>query len=148
MAQAMTGTSVMQPSTGHLHARRRRRRTLPPDSPTASPPILINPHEHRIIDTSHRDLVRVSVFGTSGFPVSSINPATVELDGVKSIAHITRKVRRDEFPFQTYVFVANQFKLPAGLTTATLTGQTKSGVTFQTRRTCSISPIRPWPSAS
>ena len=56
-------------------------------------------------------LVRVSVFGTSGFPVSQINPATVELDGVTSIAHITRKIHRDEFPFQTYVFVADQLNL-------------------------------------
>ncbi len=55
--------------------------TLPPSNPEPSPPILINPHEHRIIDTAHRDLVRVSIFGTSGFPVSDINPSTVELDG-------------------------------------------------------------------
>ena len=88
---------------------------VPPRNPTPSPPILINPHEHRIIDTSHRDLVRVSVFGTSGFPVSSINPATVELDGVAPIAHFTRKVRRDEFPFETFVFVANELKLPCRL---------------------------------
>ena len=41
--------------------------TLPvtPVNPEPSPPILINPHEHRIIDTHHRDLVRVSIFGTS-----------------------------------------------------------------------------------
>ena len=49
--------------------------------------------------------------------MSEINPATVELDGVKSIAHITRKIHRDEFPFQTYVFVADQLNLPSGLTT-------------------------------
>jgi hypothetical protein len=106
----------------------------PPVNPEPSPPILINPHEHRIIDTGHRDLIRVSIFGTSGFPVSQINPATVELDGVPSIAHITRKVQHNEFPFQTYVFVANQLKLPPGLTTATLTGQTFSGVNFESQK--------------
>ena len=53
-----------------------------PANPQPSPPILINPHEHRIIDTNHRDLIRVSVFGTSGFPVSEIVPSTVELNGV------------------------------------------------------------------
>jgi len=106
--------------------------TVPPL--VTSPPILINPHEHRIIDTEHRDLVRVSIFGTSGFPVKDINPSTVELDGVHAIAHITRKVRRDEFPFATYVFVADQLNLPAGLTTATLTGQTNSGVPFETQK--------------
>ena len=106
----------------------------PPVNPEPSPPILINPHEHRIIDTGHRDLVRVSIFGTSGFPVSEINPATVELDGAASIAHITRKIRRDEFPFQTYVFVADQLSLPPGLTTATLTGETYSGVKFESQK--------------
>lgn len=105
-----------------------------PVPPELSPPILINPHEHRIIDTDHRDLIRVSIFGTSGFPVSEINPATVELDGVHAIAHITRKVQRDEFPFQTYVFVGNQLTLPAGLTTATLTGDTYTGFPFQTQK--------------
>jgi hypothetical protein len=79
-------------------------------------------------------LLRVSVFGTSGFPVSSINPATVELDGVAPIAHFTRKVRRDEFPFETFVFVANELTLPAGLTPATLTGQTFSGASIQTSK--------------
>ena len=103
-------------------------------NPPPSPPILINPHEHRIIDTKHRDLVRVSIFGTSGFPVKDINPATVELDGVHAVAHITRKVKRDEFPFATYVFVADQLNLPPGLTTATLTGQTNSGVSFSSQK--------------
>jgi hypothetical protein len=95
---------------------------------------LINPHEHRIIDTHHRDLVRVYIFGTSGFAVRDINPATVELNGVHAVAHITRRVKRDEFPFATYVFVANQLKLPPGLTTATLTGQLKTGQTFISQR--------------
>ncbi len=108
--------------------------TVPPPNPPPSPPILINPHEHRIIDTHHRDLVRVSIFGTSGFPVSSINPSSVELDGAHAIAHITRKVHRDEFPFATYVFVADQMTLPTGLTTATLTGETNSGVAFSTQK--------------
>jgi hypothetical protein len=107
---------------------------VPPANPEPSPPILINPHEHRIIDTHHRDLIRVSVFGTSGFPVSEINPDTVELNGAHAIARIDRKVHRDEFPFQTYVFVANQLTLPTGLTTATLTGTTYSGVNFTTQK--------------
>ncbi len=110
--------------------------TQPPPNinPPPSPPILINPHEHRIIDTKHRDLVRVSIFGTSGFAVKDINPSTVELDGVHAVAHITRKIKRDEFPFATYVFVADQLNLPAGLTTATLTGQTNTGVSFSSQK--------------
>jgi hypothetical protein len=108
--------------------------TLPAPNPVPSPPILINPHEHRIIDTKHRDLIRVTIFGTSGFPVSQIDPATVELDGVHAIAHITRKVPRNEFPFATYVFVADQLTLPPGLQTVTLTGKTKSGVMFESQK--------------
>ncbi len=108
--------------------------TVVPPNPPPSPPILINPHEHRIIDTRHRDLVRVYIFGTSGFPVSNINPSTVELDGVHAVAHITRKVKRDEFPFATYVFVADQLNLPFGLTTATLTGQLNTGQTFSSQK--------------
>lgn len=107
--------------------------TLPTPTPTLppSPFILINPHEHRIIDTAHRDLVRVTVFGTSGFNVTDINPATVELDGVHAIARIDRKMRRDEFDNTTYVFPANELtSQPVGLYPATLTGETYNGVPF------------------
>jgi hypothetical protein len=99
--------------------------TCPPQSPT----IYINPHEHRIIDTLHRDLLRVTILGTSGFNVNDINPATVTLDGVHAIAHVTRKVRRDPFPMATYVFVADQLHLPKGLSNVTLTGTLNNGVT-------------------
>ncbi len=110
--------------------------TIPPGNPGPSPPILINPHEHRIIDTEHRDLVRVSIFGTSGFPVNEINPADrrARAAAARRRARITDRCRRDEFPFATYVFVADQLNLPAGLTTATLTGQTKSGVSFESQK--------------
>jgi hypothetical protein len=99
--------------------------TCPPQSPT----IYINPHEHRIVDTLHRDLLRVTILGTSGFNVNDINPATVTLDGVHAIAHITRKVRRDPFPMATYVFVADQLHLPKGLSNVTLTGTLNNGLT-------------------
>ena len=78
----------------------------PAPCPPQSPTIYVNPHEHRIIDTLHRDLIRVTILGTSDFPVNDINPSTVTLNGVHAIAHITRKARRDEFPMATYVFVA------------------------------------------
>jgi hypothetical protein len=109
--------------------------TAPPPNPEPSPYILINPHEHRIIDTSHRDLVRVTVFGTSGFDVAQINPATVELDGVHAVAHINRKFRRDEFLNATYVFPASELsQQPVGLYPATLTGATYSGVPFESSK--------------
>jgi hypothetical protein len=108
--------------------------TLPNQCPPISPPILINPHEHRIIDTSHRDLVRVYVQGTSGFDVTTINPATVSLDGAKPVAHFTRRFPHSEFLSATYVFVGSDIKLPAGYTTATFTAQTFSGQQITTSK--------------
>ncbi len=101
--------------------------TLPNTCPPASPPILINPHEHRVIDTAHRDLVRVTVEGTSGFDVTSINPATVSLDGASPIAEFTKHFPHSEFLSETFVFVGKDISLPAGYTTATFTAQTFSG---------------------
>ncbi len=101
--------------------------TSPNTCPPASPPILINPHEHRVIDTSHRDLVRVTVEGTSGFDVTTINPATVSLNGALPIAHFTRRLPHSEFLNETFVFVGKDINLPAGYTTATFTAQTFSG---------------------
>jgi len=108
--------------------------TLPNQCPPISPPILINPHEHRVIDTSHRDLVRVYVQGTSGFDVTTINPATVSLDGAKPVAHFTRRFPHSEFLSATYVFVGSDIKLPAGYTTATFTAQTFSGQQITTSK--------------
>ena len=109
--------------------------TVPvPSEPPPSPPILINPHEHRIIDTNHRDLVRVSIFGPRASRCRrSIRRPSSSTASHRSPTSLARS-SRDEFPFQTYVFVADQLNLPAGLTTATLTGQTKSGVTFETQK--------------
>jgi hypothetical protein len=101
--------------------------TFPNTCPPISPPILINPHEHRVIDTDHRDLVRVYVQGSSGFDVTTIDPATVSLDGAKPIAHFTRRFPHNEFPTAVYVFVGKDINLPAGYTTATFTAQTFSG---------------------
>jgi hypothetical protein len=101
--------------------------TSPNSCPPASPPILINPHEHRVIDTSHNDLVRVYVQGTSGFDVTSINPATVSLDGALPVAHFTRRFPHSEFLSETFVFDAKDMNLPAGYTTATFTAQTYAG---------------------
>jgi hypothetical protein len=108
--------------------------TAPNTCPPASPPILINPHEHRIIDTMHRDLVRVYVLGTSGFDVTTINPATVDLSGAKPITHFTRHFPHSEFLSATYVFVASDINLPPGLQTATFTAQTFAGQQIQSSK--------------
>src|SRR5204863_7027106 len=70
---------------------------------------------------------RVYVLGSSGFDVTTIKPATVELDGAKPIAHLTRHFPHSEFLNATYVFVGSDINLPAGSTTATFTAQTFSG---------------------
>ena len=43
--------------------------------------------------------------GTSGFDVTSINPATVELNGALPIAHFTRHFPHSEFLNEVFVFV-------------------------------------------
>ena len=65
--------------------------------------------------------------GTSGFDVTTINPATVSLDGASPIAHFTRHFPHSEFLNETFVFVGSDIHLPAGYTTATFTAQTFSG---------------------
>ena len=65
--------------------------------------------------------------GTSGFDVTTINPATVSLDGASPIAHFTRHFPHSEFLNETFVFVGKDINLPAGYTTATFTAQTYSG---------------------
>jgi hypothetical protein len=67
------------------------------------------------------------VEGTSGFDVTSINPATVELNGALPIAEFTRHFPHSEFLNETFVFVGSDIHLPAGYTTATFTAQTYSG---------------------
>ena len=111
-----------------------RAATLPSTVPPASPPILINPHEHRVIDTSHRDLVRVYILGTSGFNVTTINPATVELNGALPIAHYTRHFPHSEFLNEVFVFVGSDIHLPPGYTTATFTAKTFSGQQITTSK--------------
>ena len=108
--------------------------TQPNTCPPISPPILVNPHEHRVIDTNHRDLVRVYIEGTSGFDVSTINPSTAQLDGAKPIANFIRKFPHLEFPVETFVFVGKDIDLPAGYTTATFTAQTYSGQQITTAK--------------
>src|SRR5262249_39989904 len=115
-AQAVTISAATPPTA-----------TCPPQSPT----IYVNPHEHRIIDTRHRDLVRVSIVGTSGFNVRRIDPASVRFDSARAIAHLTRKVPRSEFPIATYVFQANQLNVPPGVQNVTLSGTLRDGTTFQ-----------------
>jgi hypothetical protein len=108
--------------------------TLPNQCPPISPPILINPHEHRVVDTNHRDLVRVYVLGSSGFDVTQMNPATVSLNGAKPVAHFTRHFPHSEFLNAVYVFVGKDINLPPGYTTATFTAQTFSGQMITTSK--------------
>ncbi len=99
----------------------------PPVCPPISPPILINPHEHRIIDTGHADLVRVYVQGTSGFDPTTIDPATVDLDGAKPVATQVHWFPRSPFPAQTFVFRASDIQAGPGLQTLTFTAETTDG---------------------
>ena len=105
----------------------------PPVCPPISPPILINPHEHRIIDTAHADLVRVYVQGTSGFDPATIDPSTVDLNGAKPVATHSRRFPHSPFPSQVFVFKASDIQADPGLQTLTFTAATFDGQTIITQ---------------
>jgi hypothetical protein len=106
--------------------------TLPPTvCPPASPPVLINPHENRHINTAHPTDIRVNVFGTSGFDVTKIIPSTVTLGGAHPIFSFTKNINKDEFLDETFIFKGTDVHLPPGPTEATVTGTLTDGTTFQ-----------------
>ncbi len=103
---------------------------LAPLGPVACPPILVNPHHTGIVNTIHRTLIRVNVFGTADFDVNSINSSTVRLSGAVPIGEFTQRINGDHFMDRTYLFAGNDpalATLPAGFTTMTLTGATATG---------------------
>ena len=90
--------------------------------PPVSPQIQINPHQNRHVNTAHPELVRVSIFGTSGFDVNSILPGTVSLGGASPLGHFTRHINHDQYEDVTYVFRGDQISLPKGITPGTVSG--------------------------
>jgi hypothetical protein len=100
--------------------------------PPISPPILINPHEHRIIDNAHRDLVRVYIQGTSGFDPATIDPATVDFAGAKPVAVLPHRFPRSPFVGRTFVFNAKDIEAEPGLQTLTFKAKTFDGQDVET----------------
>ncbi|MDG3003963.1 hypothetical protein [Paludisphaera mucosa] len=99
----------------------------PPVCPPISPPILINPHEHRIIDTAHADLVRVYIQGTSGFDPATIDPATALLNGASPVATQVHHFPRSPYAAQVFIFKASDIQADPGLQTLTFTAKTFDG---------------------
>lgn len=104
----------------------------PPDCecPPVSPPILVNPHELRHINTAHATLVRVYVYGSSGFDVDNIVNETVELGGASPIFAYNRRINADPYSDRVFVFRGNEISLPPGFTLATLSGELVDGTEF------------------
>ena len=101
-----------------------------PVCPPVSPPIIINPHENRHINTAHPDDIRVNVLGSSGFDITKIDPTTVRLGGASPTFSFTRYINKDEWLDGTFVFKGTDVNLPKGYTEATLTGDLTNGTTF------------------
>jgi hypothetical protein len=93
-----------------------------PDCPPLSPPVQINPHASRHVNTAHPNYVRVTVFGTSGFRVRNIDPGSVRFAGAQPLFRFIRRVNADNFPDQTFVFDGSQLDLPPGRPFAAITG--------------------------
>jgi hypothetical protein len=108
---------------------------LPPPPPPCvcpplEPPIMINPHAHRHINTAHPTDVRVNIFGTAGFDVNQIDPTTVRIGGAAPILHFTNYLNRDKYLDVTYDFRGSDIKLPPGIIDATVTGKLLDGQEF------------------
>jgi hypothetical protein len=104
----------------------------PVPSPPVSPPVQINPHSSRHVNTAHSETVRVTIFSTSGFDATQINPATVRLGGATPFTEFKRVFPGNEFAAETFVFKGLDIHLPPGITVATVTGQTFAGTQFST----------------
>jgi hypothetical protein len=102
----------------------------PPTCPPASPPVIINIHENRHINTAHPTDIRVNVLGSSGFDVTKIDPATVTLGGAHPIFAFDRFINQDEFLDATFVFKGTDVVLPRGFTEATVSGKLTDGTSF------------------
>jgi hypothetical protein len=109
--------------------------TMPPDKCPVNPPVLINPHEDRIVDTAHRTLVRAYVFGAPNFDVNQIDPASVRLNGASPTRPpFYSQKNRDSQLDVTFFFSGRDITLPnPGRTTATLTGVLRDGTPFETQ---------------
>lgn len=112
---------------------------VPPVCPPLTPPVLINPHQHRHVNTAHPERVRAYLFGTSGFDVRNVNQNSIRLgapgstnpDDARPVGRIFRDVNRDGFLDEVMVFLGNQIKgLQPGFTRAELRGQLNDGQLF------------------
>jgi hypothetical protein len=100
--------------------------------PPVSPPVQINPHSSRHVNTAHSENVRVTIFSTSGFDATQIDPTTVRLGGATPYTSFKRIFKGNEFAAETFVFRGIDIHLPPGITVATVTGQTFAGTKFST----------------
>jgi hypothetical protein len=104
----------------------------PNPCPPLEPPILINPHEHRHINTAHPTDVRVAIFGSAGFDVNQIVPESVTLGGAHPILDLpARHINRDKYPDKVFVFRGSDIDLPPGVVDAVVTGMLQDGTEFR-----------------
>ena len=102
--------------------------TSPNSCPPASPPIVINPHEHRV----DRHFAPRPGPGHGAREHPDLMSPDQSRDGHRSngalpIAQFTKRFPHSEFLNETFVFVGKDISLPAGYTTATFTAQTYAG---------------------
>ena len=122
--------------------------TVPPPTPPPPPPIVdcsptiyVNPHEGNHVNTAHPSSIRVNILGSSGFDPTKIipstvrfgDPTTINTNGATPILNFESNVNHDEFPDETFVFNGLDVVLPAGITTAQITGETTSGGFFNSQ---------------
>ena len=110
----------------------------PKDCPPLEPPIMVNPHEHRHINTAHPSDVRVYIYGTAGFQVQDIIPSSVRFGGASPIlptpanpAPLLRNINNDKYLDATFFFRGSDLNLPPGRQDAVVTGLLTNGQPFE-----------------
>jgi hypothetical protein len=105
---------------------------LPNPCPPLEPPVIINPHQHRHINTAHPTAVRVAIFGSAGFNVNQIVPDSVTLGGATPVLNLpSRRINRDKYPDKVFIFRGTDIDLPPGVVDAVVSGMLQDGTPFR-----------------
>jgi|GEM_PF-2808537 len=112
----------------------------PPQVPLR-PPVFINHHDQHHINTFHRGLIRVNIFGGPDLDVRDIDPESVLLGGASPTWMLIHHVNRDGFLDLLLVYRSDEVDLPRGPQMVTVAGELYDGRTFATATRVYNQPI-------
>ena len=105
------------------------------------PPIFINHHDQHHINTFHRGLIRVNIFGGPDLDVRDIDPESVLLGGASPTWMLIHHVNRDGYLDLLLIYRSDEVELPRGPQMVTVAGELFDGRTFATATRVYNQPI-------